>query len=85
MDRPRGDYSDWYVGIASDPKERLFEDHNVDKETNGWIYRKAESSDIAREIEEYLIDVLGTDGDTGGGDETTDWVYAYKKAPHTEE
>jgi len=24
-----GAYSDWYVGIASDPKERLFTDHNV--------------------------------------------------------
>ncbi|GIW62200.1 MAG: hypothetical protein KatS3mg090_0026 [Patescibacteria group bacterium] len=29
-----GSYSDWYVGIATDPRERLFIDHNVD-EKNG--------------------------------------------------
>ncbi|MEK7616663.1 MAG: hypothetical protein AAB414_01265 [Patescibacteria group bacterium] len=24
-----GSYSDWYVGIAADPRQRLFNDHSV--------------------------------------------------------
>ena len=77
-------YPAWYVGIATDPEKRLFEDHNVDK--NGWwIYKEAENSDIAREIERYFIEIFGTDGGTGGGDETTKFVYAYKKTSLTTE
>lgn len=78
-----GNYSDWYVGIASDPRKRLFTEHNVDEKKDAWIYRKCDNSDIAREIEEYFVEILGTDGGAGGGDETTKYVYAYKKAPHT--
>jgi len=29
MDDRGGPYSEWYVGIAEDPKDRLFNDHNV--------------------------------------------------------
>lgn len=79
-----GSYSDWYVGIASDPKDRLFNEHNVDRENGTWIYRECESSSIAREIEEYFVE-LGTDGGFGGGDYTTKLVYAYKKTASTNE
>jgi len=79
-----GNYSDWYVGIASDPKERLFNEHNVDKENGVWIYRECESSSVAREIEEYFVR-LGTDGGSGGGDYSTKFVYAYKKTANTNE
>ena len=79
-----GSYSDWYVGIASDPKDRLFNEHNVDRENGAWIHRECESSSIAREIEEYFIG-LGTDGGSGGGDYTTKFVYAYKKTASTNE
>jgi len=27
-----GRYSDWYVGIATDPRDRLFNDHGVAEE-----------------------------------------------------
>lgn len=80
-----GSYSDWYVGIAEDPEERLFENHNVDKENDHWIYRPCEDSNVSRRIEEYFVTVLGTDGETGGGDENTIYVYAYKKTPRSEE
>ena len=80
-----GKYSDWYVGIASDPKERLFTDHNVDEKKSAWIYRECENSSVAREIEEYFIDTLGTDGGSGGGDYTTRYVYSYKKTSNTKE
>lgn len=78
-------YSDWYVGIASDPRARLFNDHNVSEKGGAWIYREAESSNAAREVEEYFINTLGTDGGSGGGDYSTKSVYAYKKTSTTNE
>jgi hypothetical protein len=80
-----GSYSDWYVGIAADPRERLFNDHKVDEENGHWIYRACESSVVAREIEEYFVNSLGTDGGSGGGDQSTRSVYAYKKTSYTKE
>ena len=70
-------FSNWYIGIAADPRRRLFIDHNVDKENGRWIFREALSSNEARDIEIYLIDNFRTKGDSGGGDNTTRVVYAY--------
>ncbi|MBN2026593.1 MAG: hypothetical protein JW854_07545 [Actinobacteria bacterium] len=78
-----GPYPSWYVGISSNPRMRLFEEHSVREEGNPWIYRTAFDSTIARRIEAYFIDNLGTDGGPGGGDEASTAVYAYKKQPHT--
>ena len=78
-----GSYSDWYVGIATNPKDRLFQDHNVNQNGDAWIFRQAESESIAREIEDYFVNTLNTDGGTGGGD-NPDSVYAYKKKSHTD-
>jgi hypothetical protein len=79
-----GGYGSWYVGISKDARDRLFSSHNVKEEGDWWIYRQASSSQVAREIEYYFINSLGTDGGTGGGDVTADIVYAYKKRPHTD-
>ncbi len=75
-----GAYSDWYVGISEDPESRL-QQHGS---KNAWIYREATSNEVARRIEKYFVEVLGTDGGSGGGDEYSDYVYAYKKNSHTE-
>lgn len=80
-----GQYSNWYVGIASDPKERLFTEHNVSEKNGAWIYREAENSSAAREVEEYFVNTLETDGGPGGGDSSTKYVYAYKKTSYTNE
>jgi len=80
-----GVYSDWYVGIASDPRDRLFNDYNVNENGGAWIYREAESSSAAREVEEYFVNTLGTDGGSGGGDYSTKYVCAYKKTSSTNE
>jgi len=80
-----GSYSDWYVGIATDPRGRLFNDHNVDEKKGAWIYSEAENSSSAREIEDYFVNTLGTDGGTGGGDYSSRYVYAYKKTSYTNE
>jgi len=79
-----GSYSDWYVGISSDPRKRLFEEHKVREKGDAWIYRQAYNNESARNVEQYFINVLGTDGGSGGGDESSVYVYAYKKNNHTE-
>lgn len=78
-----GDYSNWYVGISKDAKDRLSSGHSVREKKDSWIYRSARSSQTAREVEDYFVNTLGTDGGGGGGDNTSDMVYAYKKAVHT--
>lgn len=80
-----GDFNNWYVGIATSPRERLFTDHNVNEKVSPWIFREAFGSFIARKVEEYFVDTLGTDGGTGGGDATTKYVYAYLKTSSTKE
>ncbi len=77
-----GGYSAWYVGIASDPKDRLFNEHNVDQHNGAWIYKDAGSETEARRIEKHFLS-LGCDGGTGGGDYSTRYVYAYKKTYST--
>jgi hypothetical protein len=70
---------DWYVGIASDARTRLFIEHRVDENSGKWIYRIAESATEARDIEKHFLDEIGTDGGPGGGDWTAKQIYAYKK------
>lgn len=77
-----GNNSDWYVGIATDARQRLFDDHAVSEKDGCWIYRQATSSDVARSVEKAYLDA-GCDGGPGGGDDGTDYVYAYKKARDT--
>lgn len=76
-DKEGSGYSHWYCGIASDPKERLFTDHNVAEKNSYWIYRNAVTEQNARDIEAHLIQ-LGFAGGEGGGDYSTIYVYAYK-------
>ena len=78
-------FRDWYVGIAQDPQTRLFSDHNVSRASGWWIYRTAPTSTEARNIEAHFVNVLGTDGGTGGGDFLSRAVYAYAKATATRE
>ena len=80
-----GGFSAWYVGIASKPRDRLFNDHNVRENGDAWIYREATSSTVAREVEDHFIDVKGTQGGGGGGDYDSRNDYAYKIKPHTRE
>lgn len=77
-------YSSWYVGISKDARDRLFSGHKVKEKDDYWIYRQAGSTQTAREIEDYFVNTLGTDGGPGGGDEDADMVYAYKKENYTD-
>ena len=73
-----GFFSDWYVGITDDIKERLYRYHNV-KDT--CVFVKTPSIEFAHIIEKYFIEERKTDGGTGGGY----YVYAYKKQSFTKE
>jgi hypothetical protein len=82
IDKRRKPYSSWYVGIASDARKRLFEEHNVSEKDDYWTYRRCSSVGAARVVEEALLK-LGCDGALGGGDESTASVYAYLKSANT--
>ncbi|MDP2812386.1 MAG: hypothetical protein Q8O32_01710 [bacterium] len=76
-DKEGSGYNHWYCGIASDPKKRLFSDHNVAEKNSWWIYRNAEIEQNARDTEDRLLQ-LGFTGGEGGGDSSSTYVYAYK-------
>ena len=78
-----GAHSEWYVGIATEFMQRLFQDHNVNPKNDFWIYQYAGSRSAAEKIEHYFINTLGTKGGPGGDDENTKFVYAYRVRPHT--
>ncbi len=77
-----GHYADWYVGIAADPRQRLFSDHNVREIGDWWIYEDCGNDTAARQVEDYFLN-KGCDGGPGGGDHATRYAYAYRKAAHT--
>ena len=76
------DYSNWYVGITNDIDRRLFDEHQINKMQDWWIWRPANNKEVAQEVEEYFL-AAGMDGDTGGGNYYTTKVYAFKKNGHT--
>lgn len=76
--------SNWYVGIATHPQERLFVDHNVNK-AGRWIFNRYPMSEVdARDTEAYLLKIYPFRGDVGGGDHPQ-YVYAYKTTPWTKQ
>jgi hypothetical protein len=66
----------WYVGITGDVDTRLFGAHNVSKQRDAWIVCRAINSQEARAVE-AAYHRAGCKGDTGGGDYTAVFVYAY--------
>jgi hypothetical protein len=72
-----GRYPAWYCGIAADPRDRLFNNHNVAEKNSWWIFRDCGTDATARKIEDHFH-AMGCKGDVGGGDWNTRFVYAYK-------
>jgi hypothetical protein len=71
-----GKYSEWRIGITRDARQRLFGDYRINEKSDGWIYRIASSTDIARKIGMYFID-LGAKSDPTVINEDTG-IYLYK-------
>jgi hypothetical protein len=80
---PRTKNADWYVGIASDVRQRLFGDHGVSEDSGAWAWMGAASAEVARSVE-AIYHAAGCDGGPGGGDHTTTVVYAYLKCAQTD-
>lgn len=77
-------YSDFYIGITNDIERRLFEEHKVSKDYGWGIYRNGDTKAVAQAVEEYYLD-KGMQGDTGGGNEDTTYVYCYEITDYTVE
>jgi len=78
-----GSYRDWYVGVGTDARDRLFTTHEVRPKVDRWILRRAESPEAAREVATYFTGTLAVDGKLDPDDGAADAVYAYRKSAHT--
>ena len=67
--------SDFYAGITDDFKRRLFDEHKL-KQTDIWIACRCDSKETAMAIEKMCLS-SGMQGDTGGGNKDSVWVYCY--------
>ncbi|MCY4142141.1 MAG: hypothetical protein OXG08_00435 [Gammaproteobacteria bacterium] len=70
------EYSDFYVGITNDVERRLFEEHELDEQSDDYESFDFESVDLARKAERVYLN-QGLKGDTGGGNEDSSIVYIY--------
>lgn len=82
MSQHGGPLSGWYVGIAKDPRDRLFVDHNVSENPDAWIFVPCDSDSVARQVENHFLR-QGCLGGDGGGSVASEYVYAYKITPYT--
>jgi hypothetical protein len=79
--REGGNHKTWHIGITRDPRQRLFDDHQVDYRSDAWIWRTAASEGEALQIQSYFLEFGLAEGEE-------EWlpgacaVYAYRK--HTE-
>ena len=69
-------YREWYVGLAINPRQRLFEGHNVSEKSGMWTYKDAGSEIEARDIEAVFL----KRGCKGGSikKDSSRHIYAYK-------
>lgn len=81
MGRYGGNYKEWFVGTAADPKNQLFNIHKFKNGQDKGLFRQALSEIQAAEIAEFFTG-LGAKGATGVA-RGAEFVYAYKRAGHT--
>lgn len=71
-----GPINEWYVGLASDPRQKLFVTHNVSEKFDAWMYRQASSAEVALSVTKTLLDI-GCVGDSSSDDDGARTVYIY--------
>lgn len=70
----------WYAGITND-WERRREEHESDDEEETILHSKVvecNTTEDARCVEKRLVDKLGCQGGSGGGNDHTKFVYVFK-------
>ncbi len=77
-------YSQFYVGIAADPNDRLINGHGIDHTVPHIYWNQALDHNTVRAIEKYFL-TKGTKGGAGGGDSNTKYIYVYFITPKTRE
>jgi len=77
-------FAAWYCGITDDIERRLRGEHQVAEQDPWWIARMAANKKAAELIEKYFHD-QGCQGDQGGGNENSKYVYAYLIRKSTKE
>lgn len=75
-------YQQFYVGIATDPNDRLINGHGVDHTVPNLYWNISLDTDIVRAIEKYFLN-KGAKGGPGGGDNNTKYIYTYLITPKT--
>lgn len=77
-------YEQFYVGIATDPVNRLTNEHGVDNAVPNIYWNYPLQTEIVRAIEKHFLD-KGCKGGPGGGDQNTNYIYAYLVTSKTKE
>lgn len=77
-------YGEFYVGIASDPIDRLTNGHGCDATVPNVYWTQPLHTNIVRDIENYFLQ-KGARGGSGGGGFNTCYIYAYKITSGTRE
>ncbi len=77
-------YHQFYVGIASDPHDRLINGHGINQAIPHIYWKQPLHTDTVRALEKHFID-KGTKGGPGGGDNNTRYIYTYLITPQTRE
>jgi hypothetical protein len=75
-------YSEFYVGIATDPVDRLTKGHGVSQSIPHIYWNSPLHTNVVRQIEDLFLK-KGAKGGPGGGDNSTCFIYAYKITPNT--
>ena len=70
-------YKDFYIGITDDIENCLFGSHNVDRNSDWWIYCPANSEEIAKRIRTYFLD-KGMAGNSTDEKQGSNCVYCYE-------
>ena len=76
--REGGDPETWHIGVTKDPRQRLFDEHQVHYQNDAWIYRVATSEGEALQVQAYFSEFGLAEGEE-------EWqpgscaVYAYRK------
>ena len=75
------EYREWYVGLAINPRQQLFNVHHVSEKSGTWVYKDAGCETAAREIEAIFLK-KGCKGGTIKKDSSRH-IYVFKMTRNT--
>ncbi len=74
-----GEFGDWWVSTAKDPRSPFFESHRVAELNDGLTYREAFTAGGAEAVRDYLVNECGLRLDLEDAPEPGRFVFAYRK------